>query len=411
MAVLVAIVASAVAMRLRRPAALIAPAPSASSAASIASTPAPPSSAGLGAPFASGSARVSEHAARMLHGDAHHTHRAHGHAPRQPRVAWTYQAGGAIEAQIVTSPDEQTLYVASLDGTLSALDRSGTRRWSASLGDRVYSTPAVADDGTVYVGSDAQRFFAILPDGHVKWRLETKGDCDTAPVLAKDGTVVVAAGRDVLSVRSGGDVAWRFTAKRKVFASPAIADDGTVVVASQDNHVYALGPHGALVWSLDVGSDVDGSPVILDDGTIAVGTDAGDVVLISAAGTLLSRRALGGFVRGPLSAARNGDVLAGVYGPSPREARLGADGRSVGAFAVPGPGSREFGVHGGALEDDDGALVFGAQDDAVYVVDATGELRWRFVTGGDVDAPATLLTDGSLVVGSDDGKVYLFAGP
>jgi outer membrane protein assembly factor BamB len=104
-------------------------------------------------------------------------------------------------------------------------------------------------------------------------------------------------------------------------------------------------------------------------------------------------------------------VLAGVYGPSPREVRVAADGGRVGAFSVAGPGSHEFGVHGGALEDDDGALVFGAQDDALYVVDAAGALEWRFVTGGDVDAPATLLSDGSLVVGSDDGKVYLFAGP
>jgi outer membrane protein assembly factor BamB len=346
----------------------------------------------------------------MLHGDAHHTHRAHGHVPRQPRVSWTYAAGGAVEAQIVTSPDEQTLYVASLDGTLAALDRSGARRWSVPLGDRAYATPCVADDGTIYVGSDADRFFAIAPDGHVKWRLETKDDCDTSAVMAKDGTVVVAAGKDVVSVRAGGDVAWRFSAKRKVFGSPAMTDEGTIVVASQDDHVYALGPHGAVVWALDVGSDVDGAPVVLDDGSIAVGTDAGEVVTISSSGVLLARRSLGGFVRGPLSAARNGDVLAGAYGPSPREARIAPDGR-IGSFAVAGPGSREFGVHGGALEDDDGALVFGAQDDALYVVDPTGALRWRFVTGGDVDAPATLLSDGSLVVGSDDGKVYLFAGP
>jgi outer membrane protein assembly factor BamB len=66
----------------------------------------------------------------------------------------------------------------------------------------------------------------------------------------------------------------------------------------------------------------------------------------------------------------------------------------------------EFGVHGGALEDDEGTLVFGAQDDRVRAIGADGALLWDFLTGGDVDAPATLLSDGTLIVGSDDGYVY-----
>jgi outer membrane protein assembly factor BamB len=63
-------------------------------------------------------------------------------------------------------------------------------------------------------------------------------------------------------------------------------------------------------------------------------------------------------------------------------------------------------VHGGALEDASGALLFGSQDDQVYAVDADGRKLWSFATGGDVDAPVTLLSDGTVVVGSDDGRVY-----
>ena len=57
-----------------------------------------------------------------------------------------------------------------------------------------------------------------------------------------------------------------------------------------------------------------------------------------------------------------------------------------------------------------GTLVFGAQDDSVRAIDGGGQLLWSFTTGGDVDAPVTLLDDGSLVVASDDGKVYLLRG-
>jgi outer membrane protein assembly factor BamB len=118
-------------------------------------------------------------------------------------------------------------------------------------------------------------------------------------------------------------------------------------------------------------------------------------------------------VRGTLSVARNGDVLAGVYGPSPRAVRLKSkEGSVVGEFLVQGTGALEFGVHGGCLEDAAGWLLFGAQDDSVYAIDPSGKLSWRFTAGGDVDAPITLLGDGSVVVGSDDGLVrLLIAGP
>jgi outer membrane protein assembly factor BamB len=63
-------------------------------------------------------------------------------------------------------------------------------------------------------------------------------------------------------------------------------------------------------------------------------------------------------------------------------------------------------LHGGAVEDQAGALLFGAQDDRVYAIDETGNLMWQFATGGDVDGPVTLLSDGTTIFGSDDGVVY-----
>lgn len=355
---------------------------------------------------------VSPYPARMLHGDRRHTHRAHGRGPREAHVAWKYAAGGPIEAQVVTAPDEKTLYVASLDGTLTALGRDGQKRWSVALGDRIYGTPAVASDGTIYVGSDAKFFSAISSSGVVQWKLETDADADTSAVIAGDGKIIFAAGRRIYAVRSGGDVAWRFQAKGKIFGAPAIADDGTVLFGAQDHGAYALSPAGTLLWRTDLGADVDCAPAIGDDGAFFFGSDApqGEVVRIGAKGDIVWRAMVGGFARGALSVGRDGDVLAGVYGPTPREVRISAsDGVVRGSFSVQGTGAKEFGLHGGALEDDEGTLYFGAQDDAAYSVDRTGKTRWRFVTEGDVDAPFTLLRDGSLVVPSDDGSVYLLS--
>ena len=407
LAVLLTLVAMAIVVRARtgRPK-VTAPIASPAESAKLVAV-APSASGGLGGPLLDASARVADKSARAIHGDAHHTHRAHGRVPRETKLAWTFATGGPVEAQVTSSPDEQTLYVASLDGSLTALTRAGEKKWSLPLGDRAYGTPCIGNDGTIYVGSDAKHFFAVSPDGRMKWKLDTTGEADTGAALTKEGNVVFAAGSTVFMVRAAGDVAWRFRAKRKVFTAPAITDDGKIVVGSQDHRVYAIGPRGALAWSVDLGADVDGAPAIGDDGGIFVGTDGGEVVRLEDNGAIAWRSKVGGFVRGALSIARNGDVLAGTYGPTPREVRIAAsDGAVRGAFAIQGTGARDFGVHGGALEDDEGTLLFGAQDDAVYAVDARGNIVWRYVTGGDVDAPLTLLSDGTIVAASDDGKVY-----
>lgn len=346
----------------------------------------------------------------MLHGDPRHTGRAGGRAPTQPPVVrWSSDVGGPVEAQIVASPDEQTLYVASLGGALTALARDdGSERWILPLGDRSYSTPCVADDGTIYVGTDARKFLAVSPEGKIKWTLETDDEADGAPARLKDGTVVVAAGRMVYALTPLGYVKWRFAAKRKVFSSPAVSEDGRVYFGLQDHHAYAVSPQGKLVWRVDLGADVDASPAVGDDGGVFFGTDGDEIVRLDADdGHVWWRTPVGGYVRGALSVARNGDVLAGVYGPAPREVRLdSAVGTIRGELSVQGTGAREFGVHGAALEDSSGVLVFGSQDDQVYAVGADGQKLWSFTTGGDVDAPVTLLSDGTVVVGSDDGHVY-----
>ena len=319
-------------------------------------------------------------------------------------MRWTAEGLGAIEAQVIPSPDESALYVATLSGRLVALARAdGKIVFDVALGGRSYTSPCVDGHGDIYVASDAKKLFAVHPDGHVAWTLDLDDEGDTACALTDDGHIVMAAGRTLYAVSAGGDVAWRFAAKRKIFTAPAIDDHGRVFVGSQDHHVYAVdGGHEA--WSVDLGADVDGSPAIDDDGTVVVGTDGGEVVRLDPGGSVVWSAHVGGFVRGALSIARGGDVLVGVYGPRSRLVRLdGKTGSETASLDVPGTGAPEMGVHGGPLEDSEGKLYFGAQDDRVYVLGPTVN---RFTTGGDVDAPVTLLLDGSVVVASDDGAVY-----
>ena len=345
---------------------------------------------------------------RMQHGDRRRTGREAARGPARLSLKWKTAGLGPIEAQPIPSPDESTIWVASLGGELVGLARAdGAVKVRASLGGRSYATPCVDARGNVYSASDAKKVFAFDASGHALWTLEVDDEADTACALADDGTIVLAAGRTLYGIRPTGDVAWRFSARGKIFTAPAIDDAGRVYVGSQDDHVYAVdGGHAA--FSVALGADVDGSPAIADDGTVVVGTDGGDVVKLDHAGSVVWSARVGGFVRGPLSIARGGDVLAGVYGPRSRLVRLdGKTGAEKASFEVPGTGALEFGVHGGPLEDAAGRLFFGAQDDRLYALDPVpGKTDFILKTGGDVDAPPTLLSDGALVVASDDGAVY-----
>jgi outer membrane protein assembly factor BamB len=345
---------------------------------------------------------------RMQHGDRKRCGREAVRGPLHLGIKWKTGGLGAIEAQVIPSPDESTLYAASLGGDLVALSRKdGKIEFRVPLGGRSYATPCVDAKGTIYAASDAKKVFAIDPKGQVTWTLEVDDEADTACALADDGTIVLAAGRTLYGITPRGDVAWRFAAHGKIFTAPAIDDEGRVFVGSQDDHVYAVA-HGREAFAVGLGADVDGSPAIDDDGSVVVGTDGGEVVKLDRSGGVVWSAHVGGYVRGPLSIARGGDVLAGVYGPHSRVVRLdGKTGKEKASFDVPGTGALDFGVHGGPIEDAVGQLFFGAQDDRLYALQtAPGKTIFTMKTGGDVDAPPTLLSDGSLVVASDDGAVY-----
>jgi len=331
-------------------------------------------------------------------------------------VAFAVPVGGAVATEVATAPDESVLYVSTLAGELVALDRGGRERFRVPLGKdekghpaRSYASPVVARDGTIYVGSDAGRLFVVTPEGKVKLSIDLGDEVDVSPLLLESGELVAAAGKRVVWIDARGNVVHTFEAKRKVYTAPALAGTGAealVVLGSQDDHVYGLRAATAeLVFRTPAGADVDGAPAVLDDGTFAVGTDAGEVLHLGLDGKILTRTSVGGYVRGPLSITRSGDIAVGTYGPAPKLVRI-RDGAIAGAFPIQGTGAKEHGVHGGPLEDAEGTLYFGTQDDHVYGVTTSGELVFDFATAGDVDGPLTLLRDGTLVIPSEDGKVY-----
>jgi outer membrane protein assembly factor BamB len=308
---------------------------------------------------------------------------------------------------VTATEDAQTLFVVTLNGRLSAVDRTGRARWSLELGNRIYSSPLVLEDRVLF-GTDQGQFLAVSNAGKVLWKFSTDGDADTS-ALRVGPLIVFAAGKRVYALDANGVVKWRYQARRKIFSSPALTSDQHIVFGAQDGHVVALSLAGAEVWRTDVGGHVDAAPAGGPDGAVYVGSDAHEVLKLDARGSIVWKCNIGGYVKGALTVARNGDVVAGTYGPNPRVVRISPEGVVVRSFAVRGTGSKDFGIHGSPIEDDQGRFGFGAQDDLVRVLSPTFEEEASFRTRGDVDAALTLLTDGTLLVPSEDGNLYAFA--
>lgn len=340
-------------------------------------------------------------------------------------MKWTFATAGRISADAAVTADGRTIYAASHDGKLYAIGDDGRRRWAFDAGGKIWSSPAIGADGTVYFGSDADRLCAVGPSGEEKWRLSTakpavKGDkveggrydVDTSPALLADGTVVVVCHADILAVRPDtGALAWSFDAGMgaKAFASPALGVDGTIYVGTQGDRFFALDAHGKPRWSLDTGGDNDGTPAVADDGTVFFGSDDGFVRAVAPGGALRWQRALGGAIRAPIAVGHDGTVFASTYGEVPFLAALdGSTGAERWRFhTAPGEGAF-YGVQSGALVDAEGYVYFGGRDHFVYCLSPDGELVWKLETGDQVDAGPAIGPDGTLYVGSDDGKLYAF---
>ncbi len=346
-------------------------------------------------------------APRMLHGDRRHRGRTTLRGPASPTLAWSVNAGAPVVAQPVVDQRGRVI-VGSLDRHLYVIDvRTGRLVFRKDLEGPIYGAALVLDDGTIIVGSDAQAIHALTPTGEVRFRIATVGDADTSPALAADGTIRVCAGNELWSITANGETRFRFRAGGKIFSSPAVLDDGTAVFGSQDDHVYGVDASGHEVFKFRTSGDVDASPTIADDGTILVGSDDGHVYALDIDGRLRFKLAIEAMVRAPITVSGE-RAFVGTLGPRPRVIAIEiATGRVLFEFELTRTDASEVGVMSGALIDADGSLYFGGHDDFLYAIDPRGRLRWAFPTHGDIDGTPTLVGDGAIVFGSEDGAIRL----
>jgi outer membrane protein assembly factor BamB len=114
-----------------------------------------------------------------------------------------------------------------IDGTVTALDpRTGTVRWQARAGGKIYASPALGD-GKVFVGSEDEHLYAFdLATGHTLWKLAVGGAVNGSPAYG-EGRIVAGTEGGVLvgaDAATGAEM-WRVTTAlrgRPAFLGPRV---------------------------------------------------------------------------------------------------------------------------------------------------------------------------------------------
>jgi outer membrane protein assembly factor BamB len=278
-------------------------------------------------------------------------------------LQWKFPTKGPVRSSPVVAGD--LVIFGSGDGNLYAVQATtGRERWRQPLGGAVASTPAVADGLVVATAREHVVRAVDLQTGRPRWKFETGAD---RPF----------------------EWGWDFW-----LSSPTISAT-TVYVGSGDGNVYALElSTGRKLWQFPTGGRVRSTPAV-DQGVVYVGSMDGKLYALDAAT----------------------GKIKWMYSPPPPAPPAGTPAPDPAAPPRPARPSRNsaFSTAPAVI---DGAVIAGALDGSLYVIDASdGKLLWSYQTakaypdaigvpgkGGSIDANAITAANGMLLVTSGYGQ-------
>jgi outer membrane protein assembly factor BamB len=351
-------------------------------------------------------------------------------------LRWSTALGGTdrVEGSAIIGPDG-TVYIGADDGKVYALDGfTGAIRWATTVQPAgADSTPVLGADGCLYMGAGHSVLAIDASTGAQKWKFETAGDVESAPALASDGTLYF--GCDDAKVyaldSTNGTLQWYFPFPdgSDTDSSPALGLDGTVYIGSDKGMLYALqGQQGYLKWAFQAIGEISGAPVVGTDGAVTLcalsAAKTESLTYAIDAHTGLPNWAVSHASQSAPSVAIGSDgtvFVSGVGTPSTLDGMLVVPRAVVWAHdGVTGVQKWEQWLEPGSVGvtavSVDGAGILYVQTERplapggvgkLFALESmTGSILWDFVTNGSSNSSPAIGADGTVYVGSDDGKVY-----
>ncbi len=323
-----------------------------------------------------------------------------------PKLLWTADLGHRIQSSPALGPDG-TVCIGTDDGFIHALKPDGTIAWTSRSEAAVVSTPTVDDKGNIYFGSMDKLFYAVNPDGRGKWFTSLRAEIASSAAITEEDDIIIATTQGfVICLNASGNERWRYTINEPIVSSPAIGAEGIIYFGGQDGNLYALRRNGSLFWQQSLGDRINASPAIAPDGTVYVATVSGKAVAASPAGSILWEKPLSSPIRSSPVLTASGRILIGT--DEGKLFCLGKNGDTLWSLQLPGADTT---IRSTPAVTQDGTVVFGSYNGNLYGVSAeNGQLLWSQKTGDKISGSPLIQPNGTIVIGSWDGKVSAYAG-
>ncbi|HKS37484.1 MAG TPA: PQQ-binding-like beta-propeller repeat protein, partial [Verrucomicrobiae bacterium] len=358
-------------------------------------------------------------------------------------LRWKVQVGNSTYASATPIAGGSVLVPVSgpniLEGSIQALNSSGSNLWRFEGGSPALGSPVVGPDGTIYYCFNAGRVVALEPNGQLRWASQIENLLDTypsvwSPALAADGTLYVNVERWLHALNPSGQLLWRFDAGRFDLGPPMIGGDGTVYFGSGGTNgvLYAVegtgAPLAASGWpmarrdtrhrasiaspvtlpsaptNLTATLDAHTDKVILRWNSVPRAThyqllrgalpDLGQAAVLvdgfTGTNVFEDRTAVPGASYQYFVRATNLAGLGPAAGPVQGRRRVASAGETLWTLPTGGAinGSPAIGSNGNAF-----AV---SSDGHLYAADSAGHLRWTFKYGGRISGSPSVDSDGTI---------------
>jgi len=296
-----------------------------------------------------------------FHANAQHTGLSPVPGPYSPVLAWYVPLSDDVDASPAIGSDG-TIYVASTDGTVVAINPDGSTKWVFGAGARIYGSPVLSNEGQVLIGDVSGRFRALnAADGSAAWVTAGLGSVRGTAAVGRDGTIYIGTDAPALVALDGstGQEKFRLAAGDAVVAAPAIGPAGDVFWGGLDGRLRRMSPAGDVRWEVALDGPIAQAPSVGADGTLYVGAGGSLLAISPDTGSILWR--------------------VGAGAPVMTSPAIGADG----------------------------TIYAGADNGQVLAVAPSGNIRWQYQTGATVRSSPAVGPDGLLYVGSADSNLYV----
>ena len=230
------------------------------------------------------------------------------------------------------------------------LHAEGGLKWNFKS-DAVYSTPTLDANGNIFVIALDGRIQSIDPRGILRWSYQTKFSAESSPVIGDDGTVYAGIGY-LYAFTNNGRLKWVYKSQGFIDQKPTPPSAGKIYFVA--DALYAIGLDGNIKWKNDLekyGPSTFLYPMVSDKEYI---------------------------------------YLATIYGDKPSVTVVNSKGEKI--------LSKIYNISSAIRSNDGNTFYFGAKNNQIFALNAFGNEKWHYSSGGkgDIYKPPAIDSNGNL---------------